>query len=288
MDTIIEYVKSCASLFPRLTFGNVFEILIIAILIYAILAWIKDSKAWVLLRGIAIILAFILLCVLLRLDTLLWIFGKIATVAAVAIIVIFQPELRKALEQLGSGNLLHRIFPSQEQRQTGFTEKTANEIVKAAYELGKTKTGALIVIENTDSLADIEETGIAIDGIVSSQLLINIFEHNTPLHDGAVVVRGNLITAATCYLPLSDNMSISKSYGTRHRAAIGISEVTDSFTVVVSEETGKVSLSSRGRLTVMQDSDRLRGELNRLTDSVVKKNKDKSFIDKFRNKKTKD
>ncbi len=287
MNTIIEYVESCASLFPRMSLGNVFEIFIIAVLIYAILAWIKDSKAWVLLRGIAIILAFILLCVLLRLDTLLWIFGKIATVAAVAIIVIFQPELRKALEQLGSGNLLHRIFPSQEQKQTGFTGKTANEIVKAAFELGKTRTGALIVIENGDSLTDIEQTGIAIDGIVTSQLLINIFEHNTPLHDGAVVVKGNIITAATCYLPLSDNMSISKSYGTRHRAALGISEVTDSVTVVVSEETGKVSVSERGKLTVMPDADHLRSELNRLTDSVGKNKEEKSLFGMIRNKNNK-
>ena len=282
MDAIIEYVKSCASLFPRMSFGNVFEILVIAILIYLILAWIKDSKAWVLLRGIAIILAFIILCVVLRLDTLLWIFGKIATVAAVAVIVIIQPELRKALEQLGSGSIFHKLFQSQEQRQTGFTEKTANEIVKAAFELGKTKTGALVVIENMNSLEDIERTGIAIDGIVSSQLLVNIFEHNTPLHDGAVVVRGNLITAATCYLPLSDNMNISKSYGTRHRAAIGISEVTDAITVVVSEETGNVSLAERGQLTVMKDVDQLREELNRLVDSTSKK---ESFISILRNKK---
>ena len=282
MDAIIEYVKSCASLFPRMSFGNVFEILVIATLIYLILAWIKDSKAWVLLRGIAIILAFIILCVVLRLDTLLWIFGKIATVAAVAVIVIFQPELRKALEQLGSGSIFHKLFQSQEQRQTGFTEKTANEIVKAAFELGKTKTGALVVIENMNSLEDIERTGIAIDGIVSSQLLVNIFEHNTPLHDGAVVVRGNLITAATCYLPLSDNMNISKSYGTRHRAALGISEVTDAITVVVSEETGNVSLAERGQLTVMKDVDQLREELNRLVDSTSKK---ESFISILRNKK---
>lgn len=288
MDTIIEYVNSCASLFPRISFANIFEIIVIAFLIYVILAWIKDSKAWALLKGIAVILAFIILCVLLRLDTLLWIFGKIATVAAVAVIIIFQPELRKALEQLGSGNLLHKFIPSQEERQTGFTEKTANEIVKAAFELGKTRTGALIVVENTDTLEDIERTGIAIDGIVSSQLLINIFEHNTPLHDGAVVVRGNLITAATCYLPLSDNMSISKSYGTRHRAALGIGEVTDSLTVVVSEETGKVSVSSRGILNVMSDPDRLREELYKLTDTVGKKEKKNSgFLSKIKIKKSK-
>lgn len=285
MDSVIEYVKSCASLFPRISLGNIVEILIIAFLIYLILVWIKNSKAWVLLRGIAIILAFILLCVLLRLDTLLWIFGKIATVAAVAVIVIFQPELRKALEQIGSNSLIKRMFPTQE--QTGFTEKTANEIVRAAFELGKTKTGALIVIENNDSLYEIEKTGIRIDGVVSNQLLINIFEHNTPLHDGAVVIRGNAITAATCYLPLSENMSISKSYGTRHRAALGISEETDSVTVVVSEESGRVSVSERGRLTVMRDPDELRTELAKLIDVKGKEKKDSNFIDKIWNKKSK-
>ncbi|MDO4938381.1 MAG: diadenylate cyclase CdaA [Lachnospiraceae bacterium] len=285
MDGIIEYVKSCASLFPRMSWGNVVEIVIIAILIYLILAWIKDSKAWVLLRGIGIIVAFIFLCVILRLDTLLWIFGKIATVAAVAFIVIFQPELRKALEQLGSNSLLQKLVPVQQ--QTGFTEKTANEIVKAAFELGKTRTGALIVIGNKDSLEEIERTGIKIDGVVSSQLLINIFEHNTPLHDGAVVVRGNIITAATCYLPLSENMSISKSYGTRHRAALGISEETDSITVVVSEETGKVSVSEKGKLTVMQDAESLRAALSEIVDVDGNNKKDTNFIDKLRNKKSK-
>jgi len=281
MDSIIEYLNSCVSLFPRLSVGNIFEILIIAVMIYGVLVWFKNTRAWTLLRGIIIILIFILFCVVLRLDTILWIFGKIAAVAAIAIIVIFQPELRKALEQLGSGNIVAKFWPSQSQIKIGFTEKTANEIVKAAFELGKTKTGALIVIERKDSLADIERTGIPIDGMVTSQLLINIFEHNTPLHDGAVVVRESRITAATCYLPLSDNMKISKMYGTRHRAALGISEVTDSITVVVSEETGRVSVADHGTLTVMPDQAHLREELNQLINSeepekrfrILKKNK---------------
>ena len=137
-----------------------------------------------------------------------------------------------------------------------------NEIVRAAFEMGKVKTGALIVIERETPLQEIERTGIAVDGIVTSQLLINIFEHNTPLHDGAVVVRGNRVTAATCYLPLSDNLSISKDLGTRHRAALGISESTDSLTVVVSEETGRVTLAEGGKLTRMNDQDSLRAALN--------------------------
>ena len=140
----------------------------------------------------------------------------------------------------------------------GYTDKTVNEIVRAAYEMGKVKTGALIVIERETPLPEIERTGIEVDGIVTSQLLINIFEHNTPLHDGAVIIRGNRVTAATCYLPLSDNLSISKDLGTRHRAALGISETSDSLTVVVSEETGRVSLARDGQLTRISDQETLR------------------------------
>jgi len=271
MDSVIEYINSCVSLFPRLSVWNILEIVIIAIMIYVILVWFKNTHAWNLLRGILIILLFIFICVVLQLDTLLWIFGKIAAVAAIAVIVIFQPELRKALEQLGSRSFVSRFMPNQDQHQQGFSEKTANEIVKAAFELGKTKTGALIVIEGADSLREIERTGIRIDGVVSSQLLINIFEKNTPLHDGAVVVSGNMITAATCYLPLSDNMQISKVYGTRHRAALGISEITDSVTVVVSEETGRVSIAENGILSIIPDADHLREELNKFVDSDSKK-----------------
>ena len=145
-----------------------------------------------------------------------------------------------------------------------FSEKVVNEIVKASFEMGKARTGALIVVEAGQNLQAFEKTGIPIDGRVSSQLLINIFEHNTPLHDGAVIIKGERVTAATCYLPLSDNMDISKALGTRHRAAIGISEVTDSVTVVVSEETGNVSVARYGSLTKMGSSDELRNELNKL------------------------
>ena len=146
----------------------------------------------------------------------------------------------------------------------GFSERTVNEIVKATFEMAKVKTGALIVIERNVSLREIERTGIEINGLVSSQLLINIFEHNTPLHDGAVIIRGNRVTAATCYLPLSDSMMISKDLGTRHRAAVGISEVTDSITIVVSEETGRVSLVENGSLRRVSDAESLRTALARM------------------------
>ena len=165
-------------------------------------------------------------------------------------IMVWQPELRKALEQLGKTEFLASLLPFEIGKvEDGlFSDKTIHEISKACAEMGKVKTGALIVVQQNDPLTEYERTGIDVDGIVTSQLLINIFEHNTPLHDGAVIVRGDRIISATCYLPLSHNMSLSKDLGTRHRAGVGISEVTDSMTVIVSEETGKISVAYSGVL----------------------------------------
>ena len=153
---------------------------------------------------------------------------------------------------------------ASKREQEHFSEKTINEIVKASFEMGRARTGALIVIEQNESLRDYERTGIEVDGIVTSQLLINIFEHNTPLHDGAVIVRGNRITSATCYLPLSDNLDLSKELGTRHRAGVGVSEATDSLTVIVSEETGKVSVAYEGQIERGFDSDGLKARLQQV------------------------
>ncbi|HIT64254.1 MAG TPA: TIGR00159 family protein [Candidatus Ventrimonas merdavium] len=255
-------VRSWISFLPQITVGNLIEIMIIAILVYFALLWIKRTRAWYLLRGIAMILLFALVAALARWNTILWILEKSGGIAVTALVIIFQPELRKALEELGSRNLISDLLPFDDNRENvGFSERTVNEIVKACFEMSKVKTGALIVIERNVSLSEIERTGIEVDGLVSSQLLINIFEHNTPLHDGAVVVRGNRVTAATCYLPLSDNMMISKDLGTRHRAAVGISEVTDSVTLVVSEETGRVSLVEGGSLRRIPDAETLKAAL---------------------------
>lgn len=247
---------------PKISLLNLLEILIISFLIYEILIWVQNTRAWVLLKGGLVIILFYLAASLLRLSTITWMINHMGQLALIALIIIFQPELRKALEQLGSKNILTEFFPSEDIRALeGYTDKTVNEIVRATFEMSKVKTGALIVIERETSLQEIERTGIEVDGIVTSQLLINIFEHNTPLHDGAVVIRGNRITAATCYLPLSDNLSISKDLGTRHRAALGISESSDSLTVVVSEETGRVTLAQEGKLARITDPDALRQAL---------------------------
>ena len=241
MSDFLGTLYAWISFVPKITKTNVLEIVILAFVIYEIMVWIKNTRAWTLLKGIVVILVFAVMAWILKLYTILWILEKTALIATTAIVIIFQPELRKALEQLGSKNLISGIFSFEGNRpsDSAFTEKTISELVRASVELGKAKTGALMVIEREVTLKDIERTGIEIDGVVTSQLLINIFEHNTPLHDGAVVIRGNRVVAATCYLPLSDNTSISKDLGTRHRAAVGVSEVTDSLTIVVSEETGK-------------------------------------------------
>ena len=242
---------------------DILEILIIAFLVYQVLAWVRTSRAWNLLKGVAVILVFLMLAVLFNMSTILWIAGKVVTIAATAIVVILQPELRRAMEQLGQKNILSSLFSLGSGRESGgrFSDKTINEIVKGCYEMGRARTGALIVIERDTPLQEYEHTGIEVDAIVTSQLLINIFEHNTPLHDGAVVLRGNRITWATCYLPLSDNMELSKELGTRHRAGVGISEVTDSVTIIVSEETGRVSVAEGGILKRNLDPDELRSEL---------------------------
>ncbi len=265
LEDIWRNIQAWFSFLPRITLSNIFEIIIIAFLVYEILYWIMNTRAWTLLKGLLVIGLFAAMAAILRLTTILWLLEKTTTIAVTALVIIFQPELRKALEQLGRRNLFSGIFDFDDgKEETAFTARTANEIVKAVFEMAKVKTGALIVLERNMPLKETERTGIEINGLVSSQLLINIFEHNTPLHDGAVVIRGNRVTAATCYLPLSDNMMISKDLGTRHRAAVGISEVTDSLTIVVSEETGRVSLVEGGMLRRISDAENLRQALEQM------------------------
>ena len=245
---------------PDMDFASMIEILIITFLIYHILIWIKNTRAWALLKGLAFILVFWLVAAYFHMNTILWLGSNILGYVVTALIIVMQPELRKALEELGNKEIISNVLPfSGTKRSEGsFSERTINEIAKACVEMGKVKTGALIVIECKSPLGDFERTGIDVDGLVTSQLLINIFEHNTPLHDGAVIVRGNRVASATCYLPLSDNLNLDKNLGTRHRAGLGISEVTDAVTVIVSEETGKISVAYKGELERNLDSEKLK------------------------------
>lgn len=284
MTEILTNLKNSISLLPQFSFTNLLEVVIIAAIVYELLLLIKNTRAWTLLKGILFILVFTLIAAIFRLDTILWILERISTIAVLAILIIFQPELRKALEQLGNQKIMTNILPLNDAPDTAdMTRETVDQIVKATFEMGKQKTGALMVLERNESLTDIEKTGIAIDGIISSGLLINIFEKNTPLHDGAVILKGNKVAAATCYLPLSENLSISKDLGTRHRAALGISEVTDSFTIVVSEETGRVTVASKGSLTRMPDAESLRVALLSLMEQEESKRIGKWLRGKLKN-----
>jgi diadenylate cyclase len=269
----VEHMLSMFSIFkekyltwidlPVITVIDIVEIIIIAFLFYTILVWIKSTRAWMLFKGLMVILIFVLIAAVFQMSTILWLAEKTLNVGVIALVIIFQPELRRALEQLGRKNFLKGVAAIDfgKEQVEALSEKTMNEIIRACFEMGKVKTGALIVIEDTVILSEYERTGIAIDALVSNQLLLNIFEKNTPLHDGAIIVRGNRVISATCYLPLSDNMGLSKELGTRHRAAVGISEVSDSLTIVVSEETGGISVAMEGRLIRGLDQEGLRKQL---------------------------
>ena len=246
---------------PSIGFTDILEIIIISVIVYQMLKWVQLTRAWTLFKGIIMLLLFALFAAIFQLNTISWLLSNSLGVGITAAIIIFQPELRRALEQLGRKKIFSNLFSfstgEYDGRQSVLTEKTINEIVRASYEMGAVKTGALMVIEQNVALGEYVRTGISIDGIVSSQLLINIFEHNTPLHDGAVIIRGNRIVSATCYLPLTDSMDIGKELGTRHRAAVGISEVSDSLTIIVSEETGAVSLAKDGKNIFADENDTL-------------------------------
>ena len=262
---------------------DVIQIIILAWIIYKILKWIKTSHAWSLLKGLIVIGIFVALIYIFQMSTLIYIINQGLGLVIMAAMVIFQPELRKALESIGRRQVVSTLFMPSRQFEQLFSDRTMNEIIRGCEEMGRAKTGALIVIEQSASLQEYERTGIEVDALVTSQLLINIFEKNTPLHDGAVIVRGDRVTAATCYLPLSDNMRLSKELGTRHRAGVGVSEVTDSLTIIVSEETGGISLAYRGNLERAVSEDRFR---ERMTQFQNKSEVKRRSI--FRKEKTKD
>ena len=252
---------------PRITWTDIIEIFIIAFVLYSFLVWIKNTKAWALLKGIIIVVLFALFAYILNLRTILWIAGKTISVGIIALVIIFQPELRRALEELGRKNVIFKVLKFENgNNESNFSDRSVEEITRATLEMAKAKTGALIVIRQQHDLGQFIETGIKIDGRISSQLLINIFEKNTPLHDGAVIIDENRVVAATCYLPLSDSSSLSKDLGTRHRAGLGISEVSDCIVVIVSEETGSISIAKEGKLIRYADASILKNELIKAQD----------------------
>ena len=277
MDMILErlgsYMETLSLRSFNIRWQDIVEVIIISFLLYQIMAWVKHTKVWLLMKGIVIIMAFILFAIAFKMHTIIWIVEHVLSIAVTAMIVILQPELRHALEELGRKSFVTNLITFEKPTDERFSDKTVNDLVKASFEMGKVKTGALMVIEQNVLLTEYERTGIEVDGLISSQLIINIFEHNTPLHDGAVIIRGNRVVSATCYLPLSDNMEISKELGTRHRAAVGISEVTDALTIIVSEETGHVSVTYEGKLYRNLDANGLREKISMIQNKEVEDNK---------------
>lgn len=236
--------------FSVMEFQQYIEIAILIFLVYKIFIWFKDTKTSALIKGMLIITLFVFLVQILNFKVISYLITSALPVVAVALVVLFQNELKMIILKLGDRNVFTRLIS---QLQGGSGSRTddylVNELTKAAFSMSDVKTGALIVVRGADPLNDFISTGILIDARVSSQLLINIFEKNTPLHDGAVIIENNRIVSATCYLPLTENLRIPKNLGTRHRAAIGLSEIVDALVLVVSEETGNVSIVVDGNIT---------------------------------------
>lgn len=267
MKRLITVISSYFDWFyvPHITISDILEIIILSYIIYTLILWIKKTRAWTVFKGIIVIAVFMGFAAVFKLNTILWLFRNMINVGILAVIILFQPELRRALEELGKKNIISDVLiRGDSARGDRVNDNTIQELISAATFMSKNKTGALIVIEQNVPLGEYESTGINIDAAVSRQLIENIFEHNTPLHDGAVIIRNNRVVAATCYLPLTGRNDLNKDLGTRHRAAVGISEVSDSMTLVVSEENGQISIAYGGVLYSNLDVESLRGQLSSL------------------------
>lgn len=231
------------------------DVLVVTVVFYQFYMLIKRTRAVQLVKGVMVLLIVYLLAKYFQLRTISWILAKLFQMFVIAIPVVFQPELRKLLEQLGRGRFITRHPLTQ---GIDSLEQIVEELVRCTQVLSKNRIGALIVIERKTGIQDFVETGIKIDGMVSSEFLVNIFIPNTPLHDGAVIIRSDRVAAAGCFLPLSENPNIQKDLGTRHRAALGLTEITDALAIVVSEETGAISVGLDGALTRFMDDKMLR------------------------------
>lgn len=259
MDGVLRYIN------------DIVDILLVTYIIYRLLLLIRGTRAIQLLKGILVIISVWFLSTFFDLRTLRWLMSEAFTYGVLAILIIFQPELRRALEQLGRGGWFSRMGDEQEDKEVHYM---VSEIVKAVQYMAKRRIGALLVIEQKTGLTDYIETGISLGAKVSSELLINIFIPNTPLHDGAVIIRKDKVMAAGCYLPLTENPLVDKELGTRHRAGIGLTEVSDALSVIVSEETGHVSLVINGRMHRDLDEEAL---FNRLRSEITPPEKTTTF-----------
>lgn len=247
----MNYLSNFMNSISLIRVTDIIDIAIISFAVYKLFSLLRNTRAEQVLNGLIIVLLFASLADILNLNTVGWVMNQFLTVALVFIIVVFQPELRSALERIGRGK---SILTGERAKRS---EKIINELVNAASSLSRQKIGALVVLQREVGLNDIVESGTELHADVSSELLINIFIPNTPLHDGAVIINDNQIIAAACYLPLSNSNTISKELGTRHRAAVGISERSDSIVLVVSEETGNISVIEAGRIDRYFDSESL-------------------------------
>lgn len=273
MRFIAEFIYSHFNiLIPYIRIIDVIQIFLITIVLYNMILWLQNTKAWNLLKGILLLMLFYIVAAVLDMTVIIWMVNNCLSVVIMVFVVVFQPEFRQALERLGrnmgsgrSGNFLASLVPiefGERKEENQFTKQTVMEILNAVFAMASVKTGALIVIQNTMPIVHyVQRWGTNIDAIVGSELLINIFEKDTPLHDGAVVIIGNRVASAKCFLPLNEMEGISSKLGTRHHAAAGISEITDSVTVIVSEQTGRVSIARDGRIKTNLDRKSLEKEL---------------------------
>ncbi|GAA0716309.1 diadenylate cyclase CdaA [Clostridium malenominatum] len=264
----MEIINIVINSVKNISISAVLDILAVSYIFYKCYSLIRETRAEQLLKGIIFIIIFIPISKLLHLETLYWILSNTITIGVLSFIIIFQPEIRRALEHIGRSAFNDKHILEDEKT----TEAVIGQIIEAIMNLSKDKTGALIVIERLTGLGETINTGIKMDAIVSSALLENIFVVNTPLHDGATIIRNDRIISAGCFLPLTSNNSLNKSIGTRHRAAIGLSENSDAIVIIVSEETGTISLAFNGKLTRNYDRDRLKLVLTKIIEkNVVKK-----------------
>ncbi len=278
----METLNTILNTIRNINISSIIDILIVAYLIYRMYKLIIETRAELLLRGIVLILLLIPISYIFNLTMVYTIISKTITIGVLTLVIIFQPEIRRMLEHIGRSAFSDRRVL----RDADILTKVVNDIVTAMDNLAQTKTGALIVIEQDTGLGDISESGIKIDALVSTSLLENIFVPNTPLHDGATIIRGDRIMSSGCVLPLTTNKDISKKLGTRHRAALGLSEVSDSLVLIVSEETGTISLALNGKLVRNYDKDRLRNILVKiLTSKIEKKLTWKERMDQWLSKK---